>query len=162
MFGGYANRSLGGTWTFFTGGPASYATYGAGCSGTVGTPKLAPALGSLPWMGQTLTIELTGLPNAVFNAPFGIVGLSKTSWGATTLPLDLGFMGIPGCKLLVSPDLFVPLANLGGKASWSATVPRTPILIGAVFFQQGFVLDRGANPLGVVVSNAGEGKIGAK
>ena len=52
--------------------------------------------------------------------------------------------------------------NLGGFSVWTLTVPANSCLVGATFFQQAFVLDRSANPLGAVMSNAGEATIGAK
>ena len=162
LFGGSnkAGQRFGDTWEYKW--IASYTSFGTGCAGSVGTPKLAAATGSLPWVGQPFTVELTNLPRAVFNVPFLIVGGSNTAWGTTRLPFDLKPLGAAGCPLLVSPDFIVLLSNSNGKASFTATVPNNNALLGLTVHEQGYVLDGGANALGVAVSNGASAKLGAK
>jgi hypothetical protein len=49
-----------------------------------------------------------------------------------------------------------------GTAQWMVSVPEDITLLGATFYNQGVVVDRAANAAGVTMSNAGEGRIGAK
>jgi hypothetical protein len=147
---------LGDTWGYLSGIVATHARFGAGCAGSAGTPLLAAAAGSLPWLGETFTLNLTSLPLSTSQSAFGILGASKTMWGSLPLPLGLGPIGMPGCDLWVSLDLALVLANRGGNASWNLNVPNDPSLQAASVYFQGGVLDPTANALGVVMSNAGE------
>jgi hypothetical protein len=45
-------------------------------------------------------------------------------------------------------------------ATWSWSIPNTPSLFGARFYNQAFSLDPGANSFGFTASNAATGKIG--
>ena len=62
----------------------------------------------------------------------------------------------------VSPDFVLSLANLGGIAPVTLPIPSDAGLLGIRLFVQGWASDPGANPLGIVVSNAGEGLIGRR
>jgi hypothetical protein len=90
------------------------------------------------------------------------VGFSRTNWSGLTLPFPLGGIGMTGCSLLAAPDVAFALANQGGTAAWSVLLPNDPGLVGVSFYNQGFVLDPGANPLGVTATGGGCGTIGAK
>jgi len=163
LFGGQSGSKLvNDTWSYHPIHPASYATFGTGCSSSAGTPKLAAATGSLPWVGEKFTVEVSGLPKAVYNVPFLLVGASSKSWGSTPLPFDLKPLGAPGCPLLVSPDLMLLLTNSGGTTTLAATIPTSYTLLGLEIFEQAYVLDSSANTLGIAVSNGGVARIGAK
>jgi hypothetical protein len=96
------------------------------------------------------------------NVAFLLIGASRSRWGSTPLPLDLKPLGASGCRLLVSADLVLLMSKSGGTASFTATIPNASNLVGLTFFEQGYVLDAGANALGLVVSNGGAIKLGAK
>ncbi len=91
-----------------------------------------------------------------------LFGLSKTRWGSVPLPLDLGFVGAKGCNLYVSFDLILGAVSTGlsGGGTLVLPTPNDRALLGKVFHNQWFVLDRPANGLGLVFTNAGTGKIG--
>ena len=92
----------------------------------------------------------------------GVLGLSKTAWGQSNLPLDLTYLGMPGCSLFTSGELVFPVVNSGGTASLTLAVPNSTQLVGCLFYNQALVLDPPANAFGAILSNAGEGKLGAK
>jgi hypothetical protein len=138
--------------------PAGYSAFGAGCAGTAGTPTLSTV--GLPWLGDTLGIVLNALPSG---APALVeLGLSDTAWAGLALPLGLGAIGMPGCALLVSPDDWCSATTSGTTAVCPIPIPLDVGLLGARFFNQGVVLDPGANALGLTVTNGGAGTIGAR
>ena len=157
------NRTVGygsDTWEYGPTTPAIFSSYGNGCTGSVGTPTLAAGNLSLPWVGDTLTLRLTGLPTA---APCTmLVGESNTVWGSVGLPFDLGFLGMPGCPLLTPPTLLVPVTASNGIATLGLPIPNIQRFVGGRFYCQGLVLDLPANALGVTVSNGGASRIGGR
>src|SRR5262249_54477939 len=75
------------TWTYATTQPARLSSFGTGC----GTPVLGSYQGSLPWIGDTLSLLLSNVgPSPILNVPFVVLGDSKTYWGPYPLPLNLG------------------------------------------------------------------------
>ncbi|MFQ5503242.1 MAG: hypothetical protein ACE5F1_00415, partial [Planctomycetota bacterium] len=74
--------------------------------------------------------------------------------------LPLPFTFAPGCKLLVSGEVSIPTTVSGtGTASVPIPIPNIKDIVGAPFFNQFLVVDP-ANSLGLVASNAGQGKVG--
>ena len=69
---------------------------------------------------------------------------------------------MPGCMQYASIEFAFTLLNSGGMATWELPIPNNPALIGLTFYTQALVFDFGVNLLGAVVSNAGEGVIGAR
>lgn len=167
LFGGGrpTTRESNETWQYrtFTGSQPTYAPFGAGCMGTSGIPTLAAdASTPLPYLGETFQVRLGNLPVGLGRVPFGMLGASKTQWGPVPLPLDLTGAGMPGCKLFVSGDLLFPLQNNNGSALWPLDIPRDLGFLGVPFYQQGLVLDPGANQASMILTNAGEGKVGIR
>jgi hypothetical protein len=143
--------------------PASFSPFGAGCPGSNGVPSLAAEGDSLPWIGDTFKAALANLGTSTqLNLPFVFLGDSRIAWGNVTLPLDLGLIGMPGCTLYANPLLVFPLQNTAGRATWSASIPYDTSYAGVSLFAQAGVTSPGANALGVVLSNAGELKLGEK
>ncbi|MEM7198849.1 MAG: SGNH/GDSL hydrolase family protein [Planctomycetota bacterium] len=142
---------------------AEYQSYGAGCgaiSGTPGAPTLQTTAGP-PITGTTFALQLdigvTGLPSA------GLLGTSDAAWRGLSLPLDLMPAGMPGCALLAAPDLAMPLGALGASgAVWQLPIPDRAWAVGRAFYVQGLVLAPGTNPAGMLLSNAGAARIGAR
>jgi hypothetical protein len=158
FFGGNSSSgNLGDTWEgsfpipFFT-------NFGAGCPGTQGVPTLNLVPGQEPRLGSMFQLEFSNLP--ALQTAFLQIGASRMSWNGVALPMSLGQIGMPGCSLYVSPDVFVPLVNLTGSVRWQMRIPEDPSLVGGQFYVQGFVADNQANPLGMIASAAGEGQIG--
>jgi hypothetical protein len=154
-WGGQFISTLGDTWEFELGAGPSYTTYGAGCAGSRGVPVIAAQAGSLPRVGQTFQVNVGNLPFT--GAVFLFVGISDTTYGPTPLPFGLGGLGAPGCSVLASGEDLRLLTNVLGSALWQWTIPSAP---GVSFYNQAFVFDPAANPLGLTVSNGGHGTIG--
>ena len=81
---------------------------------------------------------------------------STTTAGPVPLPIDLGPLGAPGCK--VYTDLAFPLvvtADLNGSATLKLTLPAASILPGGYpIYAQAFAPTQvGVNPLGIAASN---------
>ncbi len=133
---------------------ATFVPYGAGCAGAAGVvPSLAGQGGSVPTLGTTFVAAVT--PVAPAAAAVLAVGWSARRWGAVSLPLDLGGIGLTGCSLQASAEVLATMAPGAGSASVSWALPNLPALRGAVFFMQALVLDPAApNGLGAVSNGA--------
>ncbi|HZN38537.1 MAG TPA: hypothetical protein VFD82_07015 [Planctomycetota bacterium] len=138
----------------------SFDTFGAGCPGSAGVPLLDALPGERPILGQGFDLQFSSLPLTPFNAVFAIFGFSDTVWPPFTLPLPLAVIGMPGCTAYVSLDLTFLLAGQNGVCNWTIPIPSDPALTGLRFFVQGLGQDIGANPAGIVASNAGAGLVG--
>lgn len=118
--------------------PEGVSALGHGC-GTAGaaTPRIG-VTGS-PVLGTTLELHLSkadaGVPALL------ALGLSDVAWKGATLPFDLAAAGLPGCAILVSPDVCVPAvtqaaAPAPGRATIALAMPQSPALLGLRFFAQ--------------------------
>ncbi len=139
--------------------PGSYTLFGSGCKGTGGVPLLINY--GVPVIGKTLQVDLFYLKA---KAPaFLFTGASRTFWGRMRLPFDLSPLGAKGCSILVSPDLMTSrVVGAFGGASVKLPIPKLPVLVKARFYQQWLVYDPKANRMGVVLSAAGTGQVGAE
>ncbi|MBL8755521.1 MAG: hypothetical protein JNK15_19645 [Planctomycetes bacterium] len=136
---------------------ATYASYGAGCPGSAGTPTLTAAAATpRPTVGTTFDVDIG-------NLPFGIallgMGFSDASYNGLPLPLPLDGLGMPNCTLWAAPEVLLPVTG-SPTATWSLSIPAAPSLHGLPFFQQAFALDQAANALGITASNAAAGVLG--
>ncbi len=122
-------------------------TYGATCS--------IPAVHFAPTSAQGIGVPLSA---RVMHTGFAVValGLSRTTSGGTALPFDLSGVGMPGCQLLQSAEVFglstAPSPNPFLGLTWTAT-PLPASANGVQVFAQAFSLAPAANALGVVASN---------
>jgi serine/threonine protein kinase len=105
---------------------------GPGCAGVLGTPSLTAALGSLPWLGETLMTHITGIPN-FFPVPFLVAGFGN--------PSAAGLFCRPGCTLRTTLDVAYSLSPTGNQASWSLAIPNHPGLLGVRLFAQAATFD---------------------
>lgn len=108
--------------------PALATSSGAGCTGAAGPVALAAR--SLPWLGGTFASAASALPALSFG-----IGV----WGFGTLSMPLASLlpqGVPGCSLLVTPDVLELLAPVSGVATSSLPIPAAASLIGGVLHQQ--------------------------
>lgn len=126
--------------------------FGLGCPSRPTPPALRTQAGTRPWLGTTITLVASQLASASPAAALAF-GASDGTWLGTALPLDLTPVGMPGCALLVAPDLLMPAPVQSGLAAWTLALPGVPSLLGASAFAQGFAVESGANPLGVVATN---------
>lgn len=124
-------------------------TFGRGCAGHYGVPRLSSASGP-PIVGQALVLQLDDVPPDP-RTPFLFLGLSRESWGNVILPFDLAWAGMPGCTLHVSWDDTLVMQRLGNIATWGLYLPALP---GATVYLQAGLFDAHANAAQLVTSNA--------
>lgn len=134
----------------------TYATFGAGCPGTLGVPGnlgLVP-----PAAGLSMVANFTNLP---IDLGVVLVGFSNTvATGIGALPIDLGLLGAPGCFGRVSPDQSYFVVGSGGIAQLNLAIPDDPaVFVGFDFFTQALVFDN-VNAFGFTVSDAAVARIG--
>lgn len=154
-FGGYGGVYRDDTWEYDPGLPASYTAFGSGCAGSLGVPSLAAAPGSRPAMGTTFRADIDNLPNGLAVIATGLSNTTTTT--GQSLPLDLTFLGMPGCSLLADPIVLQTVVGAGNSAQWVWQLPNAANLYGVTFYNQALSLDLNANPFGVTVSNGAEG-----
>lgn len=135
--------------------PATYTSYGPGCTTSIGTPALVNAV--LPRLGVTMITNVTNMP---IGLGLMITGVSNQSSTLGFLPLDLTGFGLPGCFLRTSLDLTDGILTFGTTGSWSINIPNQVALLGSQFYQQAFVFDPGLNAFGGAMSDAAVWQIG--
>ncbi len=152
----------------------SFTNFGVSCRNDV-----ALRATSTPRLGQPFQVIYVGPydPNFVgprdFSyQPYLLTGASNTSFGGATLPLLFPTAitgGLTTCSLLVSADIVTPLPvvpNVPPLHSLTLTIPGTPALLGASFFQQWllvtttFDMRTNQTTVSVASSHAGHGVIG--
>ena len=122
--------------------------------------------GAIPVLSNTGVPELNSsfkvhLSSARNNAPaLFLIGFSDTVWGSIPLPWDLAPLGAVGCKLFASGELiFGFTTSATGTFTHTLGVPNDNSLLGLKFYNQ-HVIDEPTLPFGLVLGNAGAGKIG--
>jgi hypothetical protein len=138
---------------------ASYSIFGAGCASTTLPPALSAT--TLPKINTKFTLRVSNL--APFTVGILLFGLSDTTWNSVPLPLDLSFLGMNGCNLLVSWDVQdgpFSAPQTGGMVEMNYPMPNLRCLLGQAFYNQAWVIDAKANAFGVGTSNGGKGVIG--
>ncbi len=160
--------------------PGFNAGYGRGCfssnPGILNAAKTESNFAINPRTNQ-LTLTISGCHFTPNSQGFAMVGLSRTSFrGSASLPIGLGPMGAPGCSLLQSWDVGIPVKlNFKGELGGCATGGRiiiSPIgggtatkglkintthnktFEGLSLYSQIFCVDPKANSLQVVVGHA--------
>ena len=104
--------------------------FGEGCSAGGSAPAIE--LVGRPELGGEFAVALSNVPpNA---AALLVLGFSQQS-------LSLDYLGAVGCKLLVSPELLIPVAvSASGTADLWFYLPQDPKLIGLPIYAQWGVL----------------------
>ena len=132
----------------YAGIPPGSFLFDPGCPGSGGTVPLIQTGGGSPTVGNgqfsLLLSKALGNTTALL-----LMGASASSWGGIPLPLDLSALGMPGCFLLVSPDIvFARTTSPAGLASVPVPIPPipSPVLIGAQIHFQWYVVDPGPLP----------------
>jgi hypothetical protein len=149
-------QEAGAVYVFSAATPGSYSTFGSGCAATT-TPAALSAT-TLPKINTTFHLRVSNL--RPLSPGILLFGFSDTTWNGIPLPLDLAFLGMNGCNLLVSWDLQLWFTPGGGSWDLPLTLPNDPTLAGLIFYNQAWVMDAKANALGVGTSNGGKGVIG--
>lgn len=123
-------------------------TYGATCS--------APAIDFAPTSTQGIGVPLSAREIHALVAVVAL-GLSRTSiWRIGAFPSDLSIVGMPGCMLLQSMEIFgLPTAPSPNPflGQVGAAPPLPASANGLQVFAQAFSFTPSANALGVVASN---------
>ncbi len=132
--------------------PGHVSFFGQGCAGSNSkTPDTV--FGGIPFQGNSafaLRMQ-NGNPNSLARL---VIGLSNTTWSGKNLPLDLGFLGAGGCKLLASVDVMLTVGtDSNGDINIPSKVPVNNNLVGTTLYVQFAVADK-VNPAGLVTSNA--------
>jgi hypothetical protein len=127
---------------------------GGGCVGSNGAAPELSYSGSAMLGGAGFEVHLNQGP-ANSSSPVALVW----SFGLRTLPIDLGLIGATGCNTHCFGDLSQLLFANGGSVSQQLVPPNAP-LVCLPIWNQWFVFDPGANPLGVTTSNLGRVIVG--
>jgi hypothetical protein len=126
---------------------AAAAPFGSGCAGAIGLPALVPQM--RPVLGQTFAASITNVAGSGLG--FAVYGLSNTAWYYAPLPLDLGFVGLPGCRQYTDIVAVQTFVLGGGATSLQTAIPNDGGLQGQRFYAQALLPDPSA---GLVVTNA--------
>lgn len=135
--------------------PATVASVGAGCSGSVG--PVVMAADGLPWIGGSFDYRASGLP--ANSLAIEVRGFTQIS-----MPLlALLAQAQPGCNLLVSADFTMLHVPQAGGVEASLSLPNTVALAGVVVLQQIVPIEFGTtgNIVAVTSSNALQLTIGS-
>ena len=135
---------------------ARFGTFGAGCAGVAGTPRLTAT--GVPRLGQQFEINVHQL--APVRVGIVLFGVSDRIWLGIALPADLGPFGMPGCRLLASAEVMIDVSTGLGATRVVVHLPTERTLLRVRLFHQCLSLDETANPLGLVTSNGGVSTIG--
>ena len=130
-------------------GAAGYGYIGAGCAGTLGIPGNKAT--TPPVLGGTCTLVVDKLP---FDLGVMALGVSNTISGIGPLPVDLTFLGMPGCPLRVSFEATATLLGAGNTASLAFPIPATAAFVGVQVYSQALSLDPLLNGFGFAISDA--------
>ena len=132
--------------------PATAVSYGAGCASSGGNNTLVAV--TLPWVDAVFHSQATGLPNSAF--AIAVTSFVSFAQGAAPLAALLPPQGVPGCDLLVQPDILHLVPAAAGTAQFQVFLPNTPPLVGATFFHQmvPFELDAQGNLVAITSTNA--------
>ena len=126
-----------------------------------GLPGIAPDLQSdgRPQLGETFSVVLRHA--APLSSAVLVHGSSQTSWSGLALPIDLAFLGAPGCCILTDSLVNLPVVvDANGIVEVPYPVPQNPVFSGLGFYNQFVILDVLANALGLTMSNGGAALIG--
>ncbi len=175
IFGNSNNNGIWGYPLDAAGGPTAR-VYGSGSGATTGTKEVGYGLvmgfraltntavptlysTSTPQIGDTFRVRISQARAS--SSALICLGVSDRSFGGAPLPMELGWLGAPGCRLLTSiEDLRAVAISAAGTGSFSYSIPNDIYLLGLRFYNQFLVADPTVNALGFVLSNGGVGTIG--
>ena len=135
-----------------------------------GTPVLAPASqdlsATMPFVSSTSDVPFTPLALAIAPAPklgstitittsnMPAIGVGVNFLSTVQLPgIDLGIVGMPGCRAYVNPDLGSTVIG-SPTAAYAFSIPSTPSLVNLQLFSQSLAIDTTLpNAFGAITSN---------
>ncbi len=117
-------------------------------------PALNRANGEVPQLGSAFVMRVNNaLPNAVLLTGLGFSNTTAFN-GTVPLPLDLTFLGGPGCVLRADPELQgLGVADGSGLYFWDLQVPLASPFLGLTAYAQVLLVDVANNPGGFSVTN---------
>jgi trimeric autotransporter adhesin len=115
-----------------TGCPAAIANTASGCSTGVAVALNAP---QLPWLGSSFHADSSGLLGSAL--ALDVLGFAPVN----LLLLAVLPAALPGCTLLVQPDVLTLLPVAGDLARATLVIPNLPSLLGGQFFQQTLAIE---------------------
>jgi hypothetical protein len=151
VFGGFGGTFSNDTWEFTGATAGLFGTFGSACSTTAQLPSIA---GTVPTIGQTLTISFGDIGLDVETVVV-VFGFSNQSWMGMPLPFDLAPLNLAGCNLYVSADVAEIVLTTGGTASYQLPIPNQVQLVNSVVFVQGLPLDINPNDFAFVGATRG-------
>ncbi|HKD99601.1 MAG TPA: hypothetical protein VKE69_01220, partial [Planctomycetota bacterium] len=102
-------------------------------------------------IGAPLTVTLHGATQSSVVA----LGIGTSAPGGLLTPLDLSYLGATGQYLWFFPDIgLTTFCGPSGTVEMAISIPAVASLVGAAIPFQWTALEPGANPLGIVVSEA--------
>ena len=132
---------------------ARFPAYIVECTGS-GKGNAVPVLANsgLPKAGSSFQLIITrAKPQAQ----------AAIAWGPKVVNWPLDALGAKGCVVLTN-SVLVSSGKTDSSGTFALTVkiPNDPSLLGDSFYNQGVVLDSGANRLGIAVTQGGKGTVG--
>jgi hypothetical protein len=152
LFGGNNGASgsiVNDTWEYDANTPAHATTYGTGC----GTPALGFSPTSDPIIGTSAGALISNAPTIFAGVT---LGTSDTIFnGLPILPYNLASLGMPGCYLLQSNEIFgLPVTPVAASTlQFDAPIPFNATLLGQHFYIQAYAFAPEVNAAQVVTSN---------
>jgi hypothetical protein len=151
LFGGHDGNYRNDTWEYDGGTPviATATTYGAGC----GIPALDFSPTSNPIIGTTAGALISNVPTVLAGVALG--SSDMLFGGLPILPYNLASVGMPGCYLLQSNEIFgLPVTPVTASTlQFDAAIPLHTALLTQQFYIQAYAFAPGANAAQVVTSN---------
>ncbi|MEC8251990.1 MAG: vanadium-dependent haloperoxidase [Planctomycetota bacterium] len=134
---------------------AEHRVSGAGCAGTSGQAMALSGVPSArPVLGATMLVDVDGAPSA---SPAFLMIAGTAPY---TPALDLSAVGMPGCQLGLDMIVMDAVGQVNGGGQWALAIPNSSLFLGASIWHQAVALDPGANALGLITSDTGEGVVG--
>jgi hypothetical protein len=116
-------------------------------------PDLGLRASTRPIVGTTGVSETFAIPGTA------LAGVVFYGFQKPVPPIDLGFLGAPGCSLQTSVEATLLFTPTGTTASHSVPVPNDPRIAGVHVYHQSAVVAPGLNPFNVITSNGLDWKI---
>lgn len=105
-------------------------------------------LDARPVIGTTFNLVTTNLAPGT---PFELLALGTV---LSPFPVDLGFIGMPGCSVHANIIVLLTVTGAGPDLSSPFTIPLDPGLFNFQLTAQGFPFALGLNPMNLIATNA--------
>ncbi|MBL8756341.1 MAG: hypothetical protein JNK15_23810 [Planctomycetes bacterium] len=111
-------------------------------------PTVALVSSARPVVGTTINLNTSNIPAGT------VLGIQMMSTNLQVPPVDLTFLGMPGCFLYQALDVLFSFPTPGSTGSFAWPVPNVPAAAGLVVRTQSATLTPGINAFGFANSNA--------